>query len=40
MKFDPLDLYGRSSEWTLSKVVGAAEKLDATTHATSGMSAS
>jgi uncharacterized protein (TIGR03086 family) len=31
MKFDPLDLYGRASEWTLSKVVGAVDKLDATT---------
>jgi uncharacterized protein (TIGR03086 family) len=30
-KIDPLDLYGRASEWTLSKVAGAAEKLDATT---------
>jgi uncharacterized protein (TIGR03086 family) len=31
MKSDPLDLYERASEWTLSKVVGAAEKLDART---------
>ncbi len=31
MTSDPLDLYGRASEWTLSKVVGATDKLDATT---------
>lgn len=31
MKFEPLDLYGRASEWTLDKVVGAQEKLDAAT---------
>jgi hypothetical protein len=31
MTFDPLDLYGRASEWTLSKVAGAADKLDAST---------
>jgi uncharacterized protein (TIGR03086 family) len=31
MTFDPLDLYGRASEWTLSKVAVAAEKLDAST---------
>lgn len=28
---DLLDLYGRASEWTLSTVVGATDKLDATT---------
>ena len=28
---DLLDLYGRASDWTLSKVAGAAEKLDSTT---------
>jgi uncharacterized protein (TIGR03086 family) len=28
---DLLDLYGRASEWTLSKVVGATDKLTATT---------
>ena len=31
MTIDPLDLYGRASEWTLGKVVGATDKLDATT---------
>ena len=31
MKLDLLDLYGRASEWTLSKAVGATDKLDATT---------
>ena len=31
MTFDPLDLYGRASEWTLSKVAGAAKNLDAST---------
>ena len=37
MKMDLLDLYGRASEWTLSKVAGATEKLDAhDTRATSG----
>jgi uncharacterized protein (TIGR03086 family) len=31
MTLDPLDLYGRASEWTLGKVAGATDKLDATT---------
>ena len=31
MKLDLLDLYGRASEWTLSKVAGATEKLSAPT---------
>ena len=31
MTLDPLDLFGRASEWTLSKVAGATGKLDATT---------
>jgi uncharacterized protein (TIGR03086 family) len=31
MTFDLLDLYGRASEWTLSKVACAADKLDAST---------
>jgi uncharacterized protein (TIGR03086 family) len=31
MTLDPLDLYGLASEWTLGKVVGAADKLDAPT---------
>lgn len=31
MDADLLDLYGRASEWTLSKVAGATEKLDAST---------
>jgi uncharacterized protein (TIGR03086 family) len=31
VKLDLLDLYGRASEWTLSKAVGATDKLDATT---------
>jgi uncharacterized protein (TIGR03086 family) len=31
MTVDPLDLYGRASEWTLSKVAGVAGKLDAAT---------
>jgi uncharacterized protein (TIGR03086 family) len=29
--FEPLDLYGRASQWTLSKVAGAANELDAST---------
>jgi uncharacterized protein (TIGR03086 family) len=31
MTLNPLDLYGLASEWTVGKVVGAADKLDATT---------
>ena len=31
MSSDLLDLYGRASEWTLSKVAGATEKLDGPT---------
>jgi len=31
MTIDPLELYGRASEWTLNKIVGAAGKLDAST---------
>jgi uncharacterized protein (TIGR03086 family) len=31
VQLDLLDLYGRASEWTLSKTVGATDKLDATT---------
>jgi uncharacterized protein (TIGR03086 family) len=31
MKTDLLDLYGRASEWTVSKVAGASKQLDATT---------
>jgi uncharacterized protein (TIGR03086 family) len=31
MTIEPLELYGRASEWTLGKVVGAAGKLDAST---------
>ncbi len=31
MTANPLDLYKRASEWTLSKVVGAKDKMDAST---------
>ena len=31
MTLDLLDLYGRASEWTLGKVVGATDKMDAQT---------
>jgi uncharacterized protein (TIGR03086 family) len=31
MDQDPLDLYGRASEWTVGKVAGATKKLDAAT---------
>jgi uncharacterized protein (TIGR03086 family) len=31
MTTDLLDLYGRASEWTLSRVAGAADKMDAST---------
>jgi uncharacterized protein (TIGR03086 family) len=31
MKTDPLDLYGRASEWTLDKVAGAAQQMEAGT---------
>ncbi len=38
MDLDLLDLYGRASEWTSTKVAGAASKLDAPRHATGGTS--
>src|SRR5262249_51597196 len=31
MTTDPLDLYGRANQWTVSKVAGAAGQLDAAT---------
>ncbi len=30
-KNDPIDLYERASDWTLSKVVGAKDKMDSPT---------